>query len=83
MTMLALKTFLGGNWLIVGLMSALCVTVLGWDSSRKAKWVESGKETVRVETRKANDAAVKTSTSVRAKSQSSSMRGTRDPYTSD
>lgn len=54
-----------------------------WDW-RRIKAAESrGAESVRVEIQKANDATVQTSTRIRAKSQSSSMRGTRDPYTSD
>lgn len=54
-----------------------------WDWKRMKAAENRGAESVRVETRKANDAAVKTSTSVRNKSQSGSMRGTRDPYTAD
>jgi hypothetical protein len=57
--------------------------LLTWDSSRKAKWVEKGKEQVRVEIRKGNDAAVKTSERIRAKSGSSGVRGTRDPNSID
>ena len=46
MMWIAVRRFLGGNWLMVGMVSALVVSVLGWDSSRKAKWVESGKQEI-------------------------------------
>lgn len=79
----AIKTFIGGNVLYLGLGAAFVTLVIGWDSSRKAKWVESGKGQVRVEIQKANDATVQTSTRIRAKSNSGSVRGERDPYTAD
>lgn len=57
MIWLAVRQFLGANWLIVGLASAAIVSVVGWDSSRKAEWVQSGKESARVEQKAATDAA--------------------------
>ena len=54
-----------------------------WDWKRIRQAENRGAEAVRVETMKANDAAVKTSERVRAKSGSSGMRGTRDPNSID
>lgn len=54
-----------------------------WDWKRMKAAENRGAESVRVQTREANDATVKTSERVRAKSQSSGVRGKRDPYTSD
>lgn len=54
-----------------------------WDWNRIRKAENRGAESVRVETKKANDATVKTSQRVRAKSNSGSVRGQRDPYTAD
>jgi hypothetical protein len=52
------KAFIGGNVLYLGIGAALVTLVIGWDSSRKAKWVESGKQEVRVEIRRETDAAI-------------------------
>ena len=77
--MLWLRTGMGQ-----GAMIGLAVTMaFGWLKLRDHRYFEKGAESVRVETKKANDATVQTSARVRAKSQSSSMRGTRDPYTAD
>lgn len=59
MIWLAVRQFIGANWLLVGLASAAVVAVVGWDSSRKASWVERGKEQVRVQIEKNTDANAK------------------------
>jgi len=59
MIWLAIRQFLGTNWLMVGIASTAIVAVLGWDSSRKASWVERGKEQVRVQIEKNTDANAK------------------------
>ena len=83
MMWIAVRRFLGGNWLMVGMVSALVVSVLGWDSNRKAKWVNQGKEQVRVEIDKANDNATKLGKRAAAKSGSPGLHGRRDPTTRD
>ena len=82
------KAFIGGNVLYLGIGAALVTLVIGWDSSRKAKWVESGKQEVRVEIEKANDKAAKIGTSAARKSTASgvqmgNVRRQRDPSTRD
>jgi len=55
-----------------------------WDWRRIRQAENRGAESVRVETQKANDAAVKTSERVRAKSSSGGVRGgKRDPNSID
>lgn len=55
-----------------------------WDWRRIKAAENRGAESVRVETQKVNDAAVKTSERVRAKSSSSGVRGgKRDPNSID
>ena len=78
-----LAALFAGNGLVIGLCVALGVMVLTWDRGRIKSAERRGGEVVRVETQKANDAAVKTSERVRAKSGSSGMRGTRDPHSID
>lgn len=73
-----------GHGLVIGLVAALGIMVLTWDRGRINSAVQRGKEQVRVETQKANDAAVQTSDRVRARAQSGSVRNAkRDPYTID
>lgn len=64
---------------------AAIIAMLGtWDWKRMKAAENKGAESVRVETRKANDAAVKTSERVRAKSSSAGVRnGKRDPNSID
>jgi hypothetical protein len=71
-----------GNGLKFAAVFGMLAMVGTWDW-RRIKAAESrGAESVRVETMKANDAAVKTSERVRAKSSSSGVRaGKRDPNT--
>ena len=47
--MILLRQLVGAHWIAAGAISATLVAVLGWDSSRKARWVESGRQEVRVE----------------------------------
>jgi hypothetical protein len=54
-----------------------------WDWRRIKAAENRGGELVRVETRKANDAAVKTSERVRSKSSAPGVRGQRDPHSID
>jgi hypothetical protein len=73
-----------GHGLKFALVFGMIAMIGTWDFRRIKAAEKRGGETVRVETRKANDAAVKTSERVRAKSQSSSVRnGVRDPNTVD
>lgn len=53
-----------------------------WDWRRIRQAENRGAESVRVETRKANDAAVSTADKVRARVNAGGVRGKRDPYTS-
>ena len=82
---LVIKQFIGANWLSIGLVAAGIFGWLGWDSSRKAAWVEKGKTEVRVEIRKANDHAINVGTSAARKSTSPGMQAVRkrDPSTRD
>lgn len=57
--MILFRQLLGTHWLVIGLASAAVVSVVGWDSSRKAAWVQSGKEQVRVQIEKNTDANAK------------------------
>lgn len=64
----------------MGLIAAGALAAWGawlWQHDSKVK------ESVRVETRKANDAAVKTSDRVRARATASGVRGQRDPNSID
>lgn len=47
------KAFIGGNVLYLGLGAGFLALVIGWDSSRKANWVNTGvqKERASVEKR--------------------------------
>jgi hypothetical protein len=67
----------------IGAVLAVCAAIGGWVANFGNKKIEQGKEAVRVETRKANDAAVKTSERVRARATTPSVRGQRDPNTID
>ena len=69
-------------WQIPAVLGALGI-VLTWDSSRKAKWVEKGKQEVRVEIEKVNDNATKLGKRAAAKSSAGGVRGQRDPTTRD
>jgi hypothetical protein len=73
-----------GNGLKFAAVFGMLAMVGTWDW-RRIKAAESrGAESVRVQTIKANDAAVKTSERVRAKSSSSGLRGAkRDPNSID
>ena len=79
MILLWLKTVAGQATMAVVVFGM----AFGWLKVRDHRNYEKGAESVRVETRKANDAAVKTSERVRAKSGSNGMRGTRDPNSID
>ena len=70
-----------GRGLIIAAVSAAVVMVLTWDRARISAATETGREQVRVETRNANDAVVSTADRIRARAQSGSVRGKRDPYT--
>ena len=72
-----------GHGLKFAALFGMLAMVGTWDWRRIRQAENRGAEAVRVETQKANDATVKTSERVRAKSQSSGVRGKRDPYTSD
>ena len=50
--MILLRQLIGAHWIAAGAVSAALVAVIGWDSSRKARWVESGRQEVRVEAQK-------------------------------
>lgn len=50
--MILLRQLIGAHWIAAGAVSAAIVAVIGWDSSRKARWVESGRQEVRVEAEK-------------------------------
>ena len=50
--MILLRQLIGAHWIAVGAVSAAIVAVIGWDSNRKARWVESGRQEVRVEAQK-------------------------------
>jgi len=78
--MLWLRTGMGQ-----GAMIGLAATMaFGWLKLRDHRYFEKGAESVRVETRKLNDAAVQTSERVRAKSSSAGVRnGKRDPNSID
>jgi hypothetical protein len=52
---LAVRQFLGGHVVLAGVCTALVVTALGWDSSRKARWTESGRQEVRASYQKNSD----------------------------
>lgn len=66
-----------------GAMIGLAATMaFGWLKLRDHRYFEKGAESVRVETRKANDAAVSTADKVRARVNAGGVRGKRDPYTS-
>jgi hypothetical protein len=64
MTWIAIRQLLGAHWLIIGLASAAVVSVIGWDNSRKAQWVQRGVQNERasvekrgeINARKAEDA---------------------------
>lgn len=78
-----LLTIFAGNGLKIAAVFGLLAMVGTWDWRRIKAAEKRGGEVVRVETQKANDAAIKTSNGVRLKSQSSGVRGKRDPYTTD
>lgn len=84
---LVIKQFIGANWLSMGLIAAGVFGWLGWDSSRKASWVETGKQEVRVEIEKANEKAARIGTSAARKSAATGVqmgvRRQRDPGTRD
>lgn len=64
---LAIKQFIGGNVLWLGVGAAMVTLVVGWDSSRRANWVERGKQEVRVEIeKKSNENATKADAARRA-----------------
>ncbi len=68
--MVLLRQLVGAHWIAAGAISAALVAVLGWDSSRKARWVESGRQEVRVETEKrGNENAAKADRARRAADQ--------------
>ena len=73
-----------GNSLIVGAIAAASVMLVTWDWKRMSAAKEAGRQEVRVEIGKANDAVVKKADSVRSRAQSGGVRGAkRDPYSID
>jgi len=72
-----------GHGLKVAAVLGLLATVATWDWRRIKAAENRGAETVRVETRKANDAAVSNSDRVRARVRAPSVRGQRDPNSVD
>lgn len=75
-----LATLFAGHGLKIGIAAAVAVVFATWRADIK----ESGRQEVRVETRRANDAAIKTADDIRARAQSGGVRGKRiDPYTAD
>lgn len=81
--MILIAQLFAGHGLKFAAAAGLLAMVATWDSRRIEAAESRGAESVRVETKKANDAAVKTSERVRAKSSSSGMRGQRDPNSVD
>jgi hypothetical protein len=67
----------------IGAVLAAVAAAVGWLKIHDAKKVEQGRNQVRVETKKANDAAVKTSDRVRARATAAGVRGQRDPNSID
>ena len=64
MIWIAVRQFIGTNWIGVGLVAMLVTGFLGWDSSRKAAWIDRGVQRERasvekrgeINARKADDA---------------------------
>jgi len=77
-----LVSLFAGNGLKFAAVFGMLAMVGTWDWRRIKAAGSRGAESVRVETMKANDAAIKTSERVRAKSSSGGLRGAkRDPNT--
>lgn len=73
-----------GNSLVAGAIAAGVVMLVTWDWRRMNAAKEVGRQEVRVEIGKANNAAVETADRIRARAQSGSVRKHRpDPYTAD
>ena len=81
--MIFLQAVLGRFWWQIPAALGVFGVVLTWDSSRKAKWVNTGKQEVRVEIEKVNDNAAKLGKRAADKSASGGVRGQRDPTTRD
>lgn len=77
-------TLFAGHGLKFAALFGMIAMIGTWDWKRIRQAENRGAEAVRVETMKANDAAVKTSERVRAKSSSGGVRnGKRDPNSID
>jgi hypothetical protein len=77
-------TLFAGHGLKFAALFGMLAMIGTWDWKRMKAAENRGAESVRVETQKVNDAAVKTSERVRAKSSSSGVRGgKRDPNSID
>ena len=78
-----LAAIFAGHGLKIAAAFGLVAMLATWDWRRLKAAENRGAETVRVETKKANDAAVKTSDRVRARSAARGVRGERDPNSID
>lgn len=67
--MILLRQLIGAHWIAAGAVSAAIVAVIGWDGNRKARWVESGRQEVRVEINRETNAAIFRGTAAADKSQ--------------
>ncbi len=75
-----LAALFAGHGLKIGIAAAVAVVFATWRHDIK----ESGRQEVRVEIGKANNAAVETADRIRARAQSGGVRKHRpDPYTTD
>jgi len=72
-----------GHGLKIALVLGIVATVATWDRGRIKQAEKKGAELVRVETKKATDAAVTTADRIRARAQSRGVRGQRDPNSID
>jgi hypothetical protein len=77
------RTFVGGNVLYLGIGAALVTLVIGWDSSRKANWVNRGVEQERASVEKRGEINARKADEARRGAERLPASRLRDTYCRD